>query len=171
MSYFRILHGFVPFARYLDPFAPMSVAVTGVNDRQMINACLLYRFSMSYEPRDFHGQLDEIPATLSYGRAVDDLRRRYRDWIWEAEFRDTLGARVTANGAPLETYTVYRRKDGLRAVIFANMSDTESTTCEVLLDQPKTSSLHWVSPEQPEPQPWTGKLELAPGSAAVVMEG
>ena len=170
MSYFRILHGFVPFARYLDPFAPMSVAVTGVNDRQMINACLLYRFSMSYEPRDFHGELDEIPASLIYGRAVDDLRRKYREWIWEAEFRDTLGARVKANGAPFETYSVYRRKDGLRAVIFANMSDTETVTCEVVLDQPKTSSLRWVSPEQPEPQPWTGKLELAPGSAGVVIE-
>ena len=171
MSYFRILHGFVPFARYLDPFAPMSTAVTGVNDRQMINACLLYRFSMSYEPRDFHGQLDEIPATLAYGRAVDDLRRKYREWIWEAEFRDTFGARVTANGAPLDTYTVYRRKDSLRAVVFANMSDTDTVTCEVVLDEPKPASLHWVSPEQPEPQAWRGKLELAPGSAAVVLEG
>ena len=170
MSYFRILHGFVPFARYLDPFAPMSVAVTGDNDRQMINACLLYRFSMSYEPRDFHGELDEIPVTLSYGRLVDDLRRRYREWIWEAEFRDTLGARVMANGVLLQTYTVFRRKDGRRAVVLANMSDSESTTCEVALDGPKRASLHWVCPEQPEPQPWPGKLEVAPGSAAVVLE-
>ena len=87
---------------YIAPFAPMSVAVTGDNDRQMINACLLYRFSMSYEPRDFHGELDEIPVTLTYGRAVDDLRRRYREWIWDAEFRDTLGAQVTAGGAAAE---------------------------------------------------------------------
>jgi hypothetical protein len=92
MSYFRINHGFVPMGRYIDPFAPMSVAVIGYNDRQMINACLLYRFSMSYEPRDFHGELDEMPVSLVYGRAVDDLRRRYKEWIWDAEFRDTLGA-------------------------------------------------------------------------------
>lgn len=176
MSYFRIDPGgfgtaFVPLGRYIDPFVPMSVAVTGWNDRQMINACLLYRISMSYEPRNFHGQLDEMPVTLTYGRAVDDLRRRYREWIWEAEFRDTLGARVTANGAPHDNYTVYRRKDGLRAVIVANMGDVESKTFEVALDQPRTSNLHWVSPDQPEPQPWTGKLELAPGSAAVLLEG
>ena len=56
MSYFRIANGFTPFGRYIDPFAPMSVAVTGFDDRQMINACLLYRFAMSYEPRDFHGK-------------------------------------------------------------------------------------------------------------------
>ncbi len=170
MSYFRIGRGFVPLGRYIAPFAPMSVAVTGSNDRQMINACLLYRFSMSYEPRDFHGELDEIPATLSYGRAVDDLRRKYREWIWDAEFRSTLGARVTAGGAPLAEYAVYRRSDGRRAVAFANMGDTDRMVCEVSLDQPSPASLKWVSPEQPEAKPWPGKLELAPGSAAVVLE-
>jgi hypothetical protein len=171
MSYFRIGPGFVPYGRYIDPFAPMSVAVTGDNDRQMINACLLYRFSMSYEPRDFHGELDEMPVSLTYGRAVDDLRRRYREWIWDAEFRDMLGAQVTAGGAPLSTYSVFRRKDGLRAVALANMSDTDPVVCEVSLDHAKTAELKWVSPEQPEPKPWPGKLELAPGSAAVVLEG
>jgi hypothetical protein len=171
MSYFRIVPGFVPFGRYIAPYAPMSVAVIGDNDRQMINACLLYRFSMSYEPRDFHGELEEIPVTLTYGRAVDDLRRRYKEWLWDAEFRDTLGAQVTAGGAPLSTYTVFRRKDGLRAVALANMSDADSIVCELTLDHAKTADLKWVSPEQPEPKPWPGKLELAPGSVAVVLEG
>ncbi len=171
MSYFRIGQGFVPMGRYIDPYAPMSVAIIGWNDRQMINACLLYRFSMSYEPRDFHGELDEMPVSLSYGGAVDDLRRRYRDWLWDAEFRDTLGAQARANGELLGTYTVYRRKDGLRAVAFANMSEADAVVCEVSLDHAKQADLKWVSPEQPEPRPWPGKLELPPGSAAVVLEG
>jgi hypothetical protein len=171
MSYFRIGKGFVPFGRYIDPFAPMSVAVTGWNDRQMINACLLYRFSMSYEPRDFHGELDEMPVSMSYGRAMDEFRRRYREWIWDAEFRDTLGARVTAGGEPLSTYTVFRRKDGKRAVVVANMSDTDSVVCEVALDLASATGIKVVSPEQPEAKPWPGKLELAPGSAAVLLEG
>ncbi len=149
--------------RYIAPFAPMSVAVTGDNDRQMINACLLYRFSMSYEPRDFHGELSEMPVTLTYGRAVDDLRRRYKEWLWDAEFRDTLGAQVTAGGQPLSTYSVFRRKDGRRAVAMANMSDIDPIVCEVSLDHAKTADLKWVSPEQPEPKPWPGKLELASG--------
>ena len=170
MSYFRIERGFMPFARYIDPFAPMSVAITGWNDRQMINACLLYRFSMSYEPRDFHGELDEFPETMRYGRAVDELRRRYREWLWDAEFRDTLGATVTANGKPHETYTVFRRGDGRRAVVVANMSDSESIAIGVHLESPKSADLHWVSPEKPEPQSWPGKLDLASGAAAVLLE-
>jgi hypothetical protein len=171
MSYFRIGSGFVPLGRYIDSFAPMSVAITGWNDRQMINACLLYRFVMSYEPRDFHGQLDEMPVSLAYGRAVDELRRRYRDWIWDAEFRDTLGAKVIAGGTSFGSYAVYFRKDGRRAVVLANMSDTEPAVCEVFLDRARTAKLNWVSPEQPEPKPWPGKLELVPGAAAVVLEG
>ncbi|MGD0729724.1 MAG: DUF6259 domain-containing protein [Terracidiphilus sp.] len=171
MSYFRIGRGFVPMGRYIDPFAPMSVAVTGWNDRQMINACLLYRFSMSYEPRDFHGELDEMPVSMSYGRAVDDLRRKYKEWLWDAEFRDTLGAQVTAKGELLSTYSVFRRKDGLRAVAFANMSDADAVVCEVALENAQAEGLKWVSPEQPDPKPWPGKLELAPGAVAVVLEG
>jgi hypothetical protein len=171
MSYIRITPGFVPFARYIAPFAPISHAIIGNDDRQTINACLLYRFSMSYEPRNFHGELDEMPVSLTYGRSVDDLRRRYRDWLWDAEFRDTLGAKVTVGGAPLSTYTVFHRKDGLRAVVMANMSDTDSIVCEVSLDHAKSAELKWVTPEQPEPKPWPGKLELAPGAAVVVLEG
>ena len=171
MSYFRIERGFVPFGRYIDPFAPMSVAITGWNDRQTINACLLYRFVMSYEPRDFHGELDEMPTTLSYGNAVDDLRRRYREWIWEAEFQDTRGAKVFSDGKPLSTYSVYLRKDGRRAVAIANMSTTDHIVCQVTLDGPKSIALKLITPEQPEPSAWAGKLEMAPGSAAVVFEG
>ncbi len=171
MSYFRIANGFKPFGRYVDPFAPMSVAVTGFDDRQMINACLLYRFAMSYEPRDFHGELDEMPSTMTYGRLVDDFRRKYRDWVWDAEFRDILGARVLSNGKPHDAYTVFRRKDGLRGVVIANMGDTDPIVCEVDIESSKSSKLNYASPEATELKPWPGRMELAPGFAVLVLEG
>jgi len=43
--------------------------------------------------------------------------------------------------------------------------------CEVKLDGAGAAGMTWVSPEQPEAQPWAGKLELAPGVAAVLLEG
>lgn len=170
MSYFRIGQSSQPLGRYIDPFVPMSVAVTGYNDRQTINACLMYRYSMSYEPRNFHGELDEYPATMAYGRAVDELRRRYRERIWDAEFRHTLGAQVTVGGLPLNTYSVFRREDGKRAVVIANMSDTSTITVEIAFESPIPSSLEMISPEEPDPQPWPGQMALASGSVVVVLE-
>ncbi len=171
LSYFRIHYGFVPFGRYIDPFVPMLVAVTGWDDRLMINACLLYRFSISYEPRNFHGQLDEMPVSMAYGQKVDELRRRYREWLWDAEFRDTVGVKAVADGAPLYAYSVFRRENGRRAVVLANMNDKKPAVCEVVLENPSTASATWVSPDQPDPKPWPGKLEIAPASAAVYLEG
>jgi hypothetical protein len=171
MSYFRIHNGFVPFARYLDPFKPMMVAVTGWNDRMMINACLMYRFVISYEPRNFHGQLDEMPVSLRYGQSVDALRRRYREWLWDAEFRGTLGAKVLANGEPLRTFSVFRRADGRRAVVLANLHDTKALECEVILDHADTANARCISPEEPDEKPWPGKAQIAPESAVVFLEG
>lgn len=68
---------------------------------------------------------------------MDNLRRRYLDWLWDAEFRDTIGAKVTRSGETHHAYTVFRRNDGLCAVALANMSDTEPIVCEVALDQPE----------------------------------
>jgi hypothetical protein len=170
MSYYRIGGGFIPFARYLDPHAPMSVAVTGFNDRPMINACLLYRLAISYEPRDFHGKLDEFPATTTYGRLVDDLRRRYADAIWHSEFRDTLGATVTANGHSLNTYAVYRRPDGRRAIAIANLTHGDSLNCQITLDPPPQNPLQLATPEDPTPRPYTNPLNLPPGQAAILLE-
>lgn len=171
MSYFRIGPDSHPVGRYIDPFAPMSVAVTGFNDRQMINTCLMFRYVMSYEPRNFHGDLDEFPLTMAYGRAIDELRRRYREWLWDAEFRHTLGAKVTADARPIESYSVFRRADGSRAVVITNLSDTKSAVYELTLDGPKPANLQMISPEQLEPQPWPGRLKMAPGAAVVVLEG
>ena len=38
-------------------------AVTGFNDRNMINQCLLYHYVISYEPYNFKGRLDDYPLT------------------------------------------------------------------------------------------------------------
>jgi hypothetical protein len=56
-------------------------------------------------------------------------------------------------------------------VAVANMSDTDPIVGEVSLDNPRSSHLKWVTPEQPDEKPWPGKAEMAPGSVAVVLEG
>lgn len=75
------------------------VAVTGFDDREMLNLILMDRYIISYEPYYFKGYLEDFPLTLACGKRIDALRRRYKAYLWDATFRDTLGASVTADGS------------------------------------------------------------------------
>ena len=62
----------------------------------MINQCLLYRYIISYEPYNFKGMPEDYPLTLAYGKQMDALRTELREYFWDGEFRDKVGATVLA---------------------------------------------------------------------------
>ena len=166
VSYFRIDGDSTPVCRYLDLRAPLMVAVTGLDDREMLNLILLDRYIISYEPYNFKGHLTDFPLTLAYGRKIDALRRRYHDYLWDGDFRDTLGASVNANGS--HRYAVFVTRAGKRAVVVVNQESSQAITAEVEL--PHSGKLLVASPEQPEALPATGSLQIPARSAAVLME-
>ena len=43
-------------------------AVTGFDDRSMVNQCLMYRYIISYEPYNFKGHLDDYPRRSHMAR-------------------------------------------------------------------------------------------------------
>ena len=165
-SYFRIGGSSVPVYRYIDPKAPLMVAVTGFDDREMLNLILLDRYIISYEPYNFKGHLTDFPLTLAYGRKIDALRRRYKDYLWDADFRDTLGANVMANGSC--RYSVFVTVTGKRAVVVINPDSRKSMTAQVKM--PHSGNLVVATPETPDARPTSGTLEIPARSAAVVME-
>src|SRR5208283_3004253 len=165
-SYFRIQNSSVPVCRYIDPQAPLMVAVTGVDDREMLNLILLDRYIISYEPYNFKGHLTDFPLTLAYGRKIDALRRKYKAYLWDADFRDTLGASVSADGS--HRYSVFVTATGKRAVVVLNQESNRTITAKVELPHP--GKLVVATPEEPDAQPATGTLEIPARSAAVVME-
>jgi hypothetical protein len=170
ISYFRIDHSYIPMHRYVAPEADMMIAVIGHNDRNTINQALLFRFIISYEPRNFKGHLDEFPQTIEYGTKVDALRKRYSDFLWNAEFTDTQGAKVTSSRSEGVSYSVYvNHKTGKRAVVVSNPSYNMPVTAEVHLQNGSGSYLA-VSPEVPEPKESNGKIELKALSAVVLIE-
>ena len=73
----------------------------------MVNQCLMYRYIISYEPFYFKGRLDDFPLTLEYGKKMDALRTELRDYFWDGEFRQEVGAEVTEYGARHHPYSVY----------------------------------------------------------------
>ena len=169
LNYTRISEGHVPMQRYIDPDLGIMVAVTGFDDRYMLNLCLLYRYIISYEPFNFKGRLEEYPHTLAYGEQIDALRRRYQAHLWDAEFRDTLGAAVTVDDKPHALYTVYRQRNtGQRAVVVVNPTQ-EPLTARVALEG-EVAPLHCASPEAPEAVPCSGTVIIPARSAVVVME-
>lgn len=166
VSYFRINNGSRPVCRYIDSRAPLLVAVTGFNDREMLNLILLNRYIISYEPFNFKGHVTDFPLTLAYGKKIDALRRRYKDRIWNAEFRDTLGANVTSDGA--HRYSVFVASGGKRSVIVVNQEMKRAISARVELPNP--GKLTVVSPEDPDPRPSSGAIRIPARSAVVLME-
>lgn len=168
LSYFRIADQHVPICRYLDPHAPLMVAVTGFDDREKLNRILMYRYIISYEPYNFKGHLSDFPLTLAYGKRIDALRRRYQRWLWDAEYHDTLGAEVTVNGSPHRLYSVFRTEAGERAVVVVNQSRDRSINADVKLPNPRRLVI--VTPEAPDSRPTQGMIKVPARSAAVVLE-
>jgi hypothetical protein len=158
----------IPLQRYIDPHLPLMIAATGWNDRQMINRALLYRYVISYEPYNFKGRLDDFPLTIEYGKKVDALRRTHRAYLWAGDFSDTIGASVNVNGKPHSQYTVSANNAGKRAVTVANPSDREEIVCKVEI--PHAQQLSLVTPEAPDPKPFSGDLRVPAESAAVLLE-
>lgn len=171
LSYFRTWNPqHVPLWRYLLPRAQIMTAITGFNDRNMINQCLLYRYVMSYEPFNFKGRLDDFPATMEYGKRMDALRTELREWFWDGEFRDTLGATVTAGGQPHHPYTVFvNAKTGRRGLAVANYDLNQAVTVEVALEDGQTLG-RWRLVDDPQWRPVSQGITLPPASAAVVVD-
>lgn len=165
-GYYRIYAPTRHVSRYIDSQAPLMAAVRGFDSREDLNLILLYRYVISYEPYNFKGHLTDFPLTLAYGKKIDALRRKYREWMWDAEFRDTLGAEVSADGS--HRYTVYRTAKGKRAVIIVSWEKTKTITANLTL--PDAGGLVMASPEKLEATAVTGALQIPPRSAVVVME-
>ena len=167
LTYHRISPGHIPLERYDDPYLPMMIAVTGFDDRNMMNEALRYRYIMSYEPFNFKGDLQDFPVTMAYGLKVDALRRKFSDYLWNAEFRDEQDAKVEVDHAAYPSFSTFRRADGKRAVVLVNTANTP-ITAKVTLEH--ATNLAWVSPEDSAFHASDGTVQVAGESAVVVME-
>jgi len=135
----------IPLSRYLLPFAPLATAVTGFDDRNMVNQCLMYRYIISYEPFYFKGRLDDFPLTLEYGKKMDALRTELRDYFWDGEFRHEVGAEVTADGARHHPYSVYiDRSNDRPGLVICNYEVDRDIKVQVQLEKGSVSRYRTV---------------------------
>jgi hypothetical protein len=147
----------------------MIAGVSGFDEREQLNMILMCRCAIQYEPFLYKGHLHDFPITMAYGQKIDALRSKYKAYLWDADFRDTLGAEVSAvsaNGA--FRYSVFRAENGKRAVVVVNPSSDAAVTAKVNL--PNAGNLIVASPEQPEGQTTTGTVNVPARSVAVLIE-
>ncbi len=156
----------VPICQYIDSHLPLLAGVSGFDDRETLNLILLNHYIIQYEPYYYKGHLVDFPLTLAYGKKIDTLRRRYKAYLWDGEFRDTLGAKLTATGS--NRYSVFRTSQGKRAVVVVNQEFAKAITATVELANPR--KLVAATPEQLEAELSSGTLEIPARSAAVIME-
>jgi Domain of unknown function (DUF6259) len=170
MQYFPVSETGVsqtPICQYLDTQNSLMIAgVSGFDEREQLNAILLKRCVIQYEPFLYKGHLHDFPLTMEYGKKIDDLRRKYKAYLWDGVFRDNLGAEVSANGP--HQYSVFLAENGKRAVVLVNPGSDTAITAKVNLPNP--GNLIVVTPEQPEGKPTNGTLEVPARSAAVLIE-
>lgn len=125
----------IPLSRYMLPQGLFMTAVTGFNDRSMINQCLMYRYVISYEPYNFKGRLDDYPLTITYGKQMDALRSELREYFWDGEFRDEVGAQVTCQGKPHHPYSVFvNAQTGKSGLVICNYNEVDAVLVAVDLD-------------------------------------
>jgi len=167
MTYFRISSNFIPMHRYVAPKEKMQVVVGGHNDRRFINIALKNNFILSYEPKNFKGKLSEIPRTMDYGNKMDNLRRRYKAFLWDGVFMDTQGATVQKDNSIYSDYSVFvNQESGKMAIVMINNDLKESVT----LTMANEKMFFYVSPENQNEKKFTGDITIAPLSSVVLIE-
>jgi hypothetical protein len=159
----------IPLSRYLLPEGLFMTAVTGFDDRNMINQCLLYRYVISYEPFNFKGRLDDFPLTIAYGKRMDALRTELREFFWDGEYCGTLGARVTCGGQPHHPFSLFRSRISRKAgLVIANYDEEKAIRVKAELEDGQVLSRCRQVDEALWRQLGDG-IDLPPCSAVVVL--
>jgi hypothetical protein len=158
----------LPLMRYMQPKAQLMTAVTGFNDRSMINQCLMYRYIISYEPYNFKGRLDDYPETMDYGKQMDALRIELREYFWDGEFRDTVGATVKRAEQEHHPYAVFKSaKTGQPGLVICNYNEKETIQVTAQAEGAALSRYRLV--DDSEWKPSESGIVIPPLSAAVVL--
>jgi hypothetical protein len=117
----------IPAWKCMNPDMKFATCISGWDDREMVNQCLVYGYIMNYEPYHFKGRLSNFPDTVEYGQNAQQIRRRLRDYIWLGKFMHVKGVNVESIGPDTEyMYSVYKHSsNGKKAIVIANQGHEE----------------------------------------------
>lgn len=157
-----------PMSRFLRPNCHFMTAITGFQERGLVNQCLMNRYIISYEPYCFKGMLSDFPDTVVYGEKMNRLRTDLREYFWDGEFTGTLNGKVyLADGTALESYSVFKGTNGKYGMVICNY---DSTPLVVIPSVSGQRLGHYRLVEDESLTSFTSMFVLPPNSAAAVIE-
>jgi hypothetical protein len=147
----------------------VATCLTGFDDREMVNQCLVFGYIINYEPFNFKGRMSDMPDTARYGMQALRLREKLKQYLWEGKFLHTLGATVeTANQEVEYIYSVFEN-DGKKAVAIANQSAEQ--VLEAVVKPEGALARFWLyEPESSDERSSDGRIRVAPRSLVVLVE-
>ncbi|MGW8482962.1 hypothetical protein ACWGJP_07465 [Microbacterium sp. NPDC055903] len=164
LSYFRSASpGHVPVGRMLRPGAAIVTALTGFDDRSMVNQALMYGYGLSFEPYNFKGRPGDMPDTVRYGVQMDALRAELADWLWRGELVEIADG-VDAGLPEGVRRARWRAANGSTCLVLVNQGDRPQ---DVALDD-GAEHAELRRPEEPRPTIPESSVRILPGGAAVI---
>ena len=175
VSYFRSASPrHIPLGRMLRPEARIVTALTGFDDRDMVNQSLAFGYALSFEPFNFKGRPGDAPRTVRYGVAMDALRARLSDWLWHGRLVG-LGA---GEGGVRVVWADAAAPEGIAALWESDRAEGRCLVVANLSDVPRRAHVDGLrgavrlsSPEHPDERPLEEEhLALEPRSVVVLRE-
>ena len=157
------------YTRMIRPNANLMTAVTGFNDRSMVNQCLMNRYIISYEPFNFKGFPSDFPKTVAYGSKMDKLRTDLRAYLWDGSFQNHIGGSVRVEGCDdaFSSYAVFTGTNGKQAIVICNYEEDKPITVHPALASGQAlTQARFV--EDDAASAFTGSITVPPYSAVVV---
>lgn len=161
----NIGNGYFNRLRILNPDFPMLRNVETRNARKQLNESLLYGFTPVLDLNFFDSDINHYPNIHEYASSIKQLRSAYPELLWTSSYSHQDGASVSGNDIE---WTVFTAKDGKRAVVVVNNSRDRSSKVSVKIDGCTGAVI--ATPENIQAAPFNGTTELAPQSAAIIME-
>lgn len=161
----------LPIAMYMFPEVNFVEPIYGLQDRGLVNHCVLARVAVDLEPFNFKGRLTDIPYLTAYAKKVLELRRALADYLWYGKFRDVLDSsvKVEQGDAKLVRWSRFEhRQTGKPAIVLVNHARQAATLTVDARGAGAACTLYRPEAAPAKNSTWRG-VALPPESLAVLV--
>ncbi len=159
-----------PVSRFTFPEVMMTSCVDQF-DFQSVNNCLRVGYLVNVEIHNAHGSIVSAPKLGRYIKEIAKIRMELSDFLWNGQFRDTLGASLTGETKDVLFGVHIDRKSSKRAVVLMNTAERERSVKVVLEGRKESRNFRIFKPfEKATSQPSSKRITIKASGVAVAVE-